>query len=111
MEQTEDDRQTEDLEEGLEDVCGGEAAEEESKEGCETSVSDGSSNVSDRPTRSLLPGPLRPDEGVGNVDSVVHTQTDGEHDVDGREDVDGEAPEVHEPDNVHQSHDDYHEDD
>ena len=110
MEQTEDDRQTEDLEEGLEDVCGGEAAEEESKEGCETSVGDGSSNVSDRPTRSLLPGPLRPDEGVGNMDSVVHTQTDGEHDVDSREDVDGEAPEVHEPDNVHQSHDDYHED-
>ena len=106
MEQTEDDSETEDLEEGLEDVGGGQATEGEGEEGGDTSVSDSSSYEGDSPAGSLLSAPLGPQEGVSNVDSVVNTQTDGQHDVDGGQDVDCEAPEVHEPNNVHQCHDD-----
>ena len=40
MEQTEDYSETENLEEGLEDVGGGEATEEESKKGRKSSVCD-----------------------------------------------------------------------
>ena len=83
MEQTEDDSETEDLEEGLEDVGGGQATEGEGEEGGDTSVSDSSSYEGDSPAGSLLSAPLGPQEGVSNVDSVVNTQTDGQHDVDG----------------------------
>ena len=111
MEEAEDDGEREDLEECLEDVSGGEAAEEEGEEGCEASVTDGSSNVGDCSAGSLLPRSLRAEVGVGDVDSVVHTETDGQHDVHSGEDVDGEAPEVEESHDVHQGDDDHDEDD
>ena len=106
MEEAEDDGETEDLEECLEDVSGGEAAEEEGEEGCEASVTDGSSNVGDCSAGSLLPRSLRAEVGVGDVDSVVYTETNGQHDVHCGEDVDGDAPEVEEPDDVGEGQDD-----
>jgi len=111
VEEAEDDGETEDLEECLEDVSGGETAEEEGEEGGEAPVTDGSSNVGDGSAGSLLPRSLRAEVSVGDVDSVVHTETDGQHDVDGGEDVDGEAPEVEESHDVHQGDDDHDEDD
>ena len=107
MEEAEDDGEREDLEECLEDVSGGEAAEEEGEEGCEATVTDGSSNVGDCSAGSLLPRSLRAEVGVGDVDSVVHTETDGQDDVDGGQDVDGDPPEVEESHNVYECGDDH----
>ena len=111
MEETEDDGEGENLEEGLEDVSGGEAAEEEGEEGGEAPVADSSSNVGDSSTGSLLPRPLRAEVSVSYVDGVVHTETDGQHDVHSGEDVDGEAPEVEKAHDVHQGDDDHEDDD
>ena len=111
MEEAEDDGEREDLEEGLEDVSRGEAAEEEGEEGGEAPVTDGSSNVGDGSAGSLLPRSLRAEVGVSYVDRVVHTETDCQHDVHSGEDVDGEAPEVEESHDVHQGYDDHDEDD
>ena len=47
---------------------------------------------------------------MGDVDSVVHTETDGQHDVHSGEDVDGEAPKVEESHDVHQGDDDHDDD-
>ena len=95
------------LEESLVDVGGGEAAEEEGEEGCCSSVDDGSSDQFDSVGCSLLPTTRGHQEGVGDMDSVVHTETNGQHDVDCREDVDGDAPEVEEAHNVDESEDDH----
>ena len=107
MEETEDYSETENLEEGLEDVSGGEAAEEESKKGGKSSVCDSFTYEGNSPIRSLLSGPLRSKVSVGDMYSVVHAQTDGEHDVHSGEDVNCYTPEVKEPDNIHQSDDDH----
>ena len=107
MEEAEDDGEGEDLEECLEDVSGGEATEEEGEKGGEAPVTDGSSNVGDSSAGSLFPRSLRAEVSVGDVDSVVHTETDGQHDVHSGEDVDGEAPEVEESHDVHQGDDDH----
>ena len=49
-------------------------------------------------------------EGMADVDTVVDTETHGEHNVDAGDDVDGDVPEVEEPDDVGEADGD-HEDD
>lgn len=95
------------LEESLVDVGGGEAAEEEGEEGCCSSVDDGCPDKFDSVGGSVLSTARGHQVGVGDVDSVVHTETDGEDDVDCRQDVDGDAPEVQKPNNVYESEDDH----
>ena len=82
-------------------MSGGEAAEEESEEGGDAAVEHGEADEAHRGVCPLLPGARAGQEGVGDVDSVVHTEADSEHNVYSREDVDGDAPEVEETHNVH----------
>ena len=51
---------------------------------------------------ALPPGAGDREEGVHDVDGVVHAQPDPYDHVHGRDGVDGEAPEVHEPAEVRQ---------
>ena len=90
---------------------GGEAAEQERQEGCCSAVNYSGSDEFDGVGGSLLAAARGHQVGVGDVDSVVYTETDGQHDVHSGEDVDGEAPEVEESHDVHQGDDDHDEDD
>merc|ERR1719278_2559886 len=102
VEETEDHGQTEHLEESLVDVGGGEAAEQERQEGCCSAVNYSGSDEFDGVGGSLLAAARGHQVGVGDVDSVVYTETDGQHDVHCGEDVDGDAPEVEKSHNVNE---------
>ena len=58
----------------------------------------------------LLPSSASHKECMADMDTVVDTETHGEHNVDAGDDVDGDVPEVEEPDDVGEADGD-HEDD
>ncbi len=78
-----------------------EAAEEESEEGGDAAIEDGEADQPDCAVSPLLPGAHTGQEGVSDVDSVVHTEADSEHNVYSREDIDGDSPKMEKANDVH----------
>ena len=78
-----------------------EAAEEKSEEGGDAAVEHSEAYEAHRSVCPLLPGARAGQKCVGDVDGVVNTQADSEHNVYSRENVDGDAPEVEEANDVH----------
>ena len=91
-------------------MSGGEAAEEESEEGGDAAVEHGEADEAHRGVCPLLPGARAGQEGVGDVDSVVHTEADTEHNVDAGDDVNSDVPKVKKANDVGKT-DGNHEDD
>ena len=87
-------RQGEHLEEGDEDVRGGGSQEDEGEEGGDPSVEDGWADSGERCQCSLVRSSLCCQVSVANVDGVVNTKANCQHDVDATDDVDGDVPEV-----------------
>ena len=88
----------------------GEVAEGQGQEGGEASVKDGWSYVHhslDCPLLTRAPGNQ---EGVADVDRVVHAEADTEYDVDAGDDVDSDVPVVKKANDVSETDGD-HEDD
>ena len=77
--------------------------QDESYEGGDSPIEDGRAHVHHGGRRSLLPAAGDGEEGVADVDRVVHTETDGDDDVDGADDVYADVPGVHEATKVHQT--------
>ena len=94
MKQTKGHSEGEHFEECQEDVTSGEVAEDQSQEGGEASIEDSRTyfhHSLDCPLLTRAPGH---EEGVTNVDSVVHTEANTENNVDAGDDVNSDVPKV-----------------
>ena len=110
MEQTKCHSEHEHLEECQENVTSGEVAEGQGQRGGEASVEDSGSNGHNSLHCPLLPRAPGHQEGVADVDRVVHAEANTEHDVDTGDDVDRDVPEVEKTNDVGETDGD-HEDD
>ena len=83
----------------------GEPEKDECEEGCEATIEHSRPDGGEGGHRPLASGARRNEEGVTNVDRVVHTEADSQHDVDTGDDVDGDVPEMQKAHDVHESED------
>ena len=84
--------------------------EDECQQSGESSIEDGNAHVYDGHLGPLLPGAGHGEEGVADVDAVVHTQPDGDDDITGAYYVDGDVPGRHEAAQVYKAESDCTED-
>ena len=77
--------------------------EDECEQSGESSIEHSHAHVHDGCPSALLPCAGHGEEGVADVDTVVHTEADGDDDVAGAHHVDGDVPGCHEAAQVHQA--------
>ena len=102
MVETESDDQEEDFEEAGEDMTLGAGQEDERQEGWEASVENSWTNILESGNYSLIPSSVLIKEPVRDMDRIVHTETDGDHEVVAGDGVYGNSPEVKEASDIHE---------
>ena len=103
VEQSKDYNKKENFEEHWEDMRVAPRKEDECKQGGEPSIEHCHAHVYYGCPSSLLPCAGHGEEGVADVDAVVHTEANGDDDVAGAHNVDGDVPGRHEATQVHQA--------
>ena len=83
----------------------GEPEEDECEECGEAAIEHRRPNGGEGSHCPLTAGSRRYEEGVTNVDRVVHTETHSQYDVDTGDNVDGDVPEMQEANDVHEGED------
>ena len=111
MEQSEGDNEEENLEETAEDVTPRSGQQYEGKKGWKSSIEDSRSNVLNCSPHSLVSSSRLWEKPVSDVDRVVNTESNGNHEVVTGDRVYGDTPEVEESPDIDQGKQDTEDDD